>query len=110
MSRTFRRKNSQWNFQWHLQDTVWEKSKYGGIFQRDILIEKHSKEYKKRWHNYHDDRNQNRQQGVPHWYTNLYFERSFRQQHKREIKKYLSCTDYEDMGPCFKHSIGYWWY
>jgi len=110
MSRTFRRKNCQWDFQWHLQDTVWEKSKYGGQFLRDILIEKDNEEYRRRWHSYHDDRNQNGQQGVPHWYTNLYFERKFRQQHKREIQKYLSLAEYEEMSPRFKRSIGYRWY
>lgn len=79
MSKTYRRKNITWitNF----NNYSWENG-----FQQTIPMNFDSKEFIKKKARFHSD-NYGRL-GVPHWYVNLYFERSDRVKTKKELHKW----------------------
>ena len=80
MSKTYRRKNETWDFEAY--DYSWEN----GYFQKVPLNPK-TKEYKKQKAHYHSDSYTG--WCVPHWFVNLFFERSSRRKTKKEIKKWM---------------------
>lgn len=109
MSRTYRLKNA--HDYWHDDLAVWEwhVSKYGGQFLYRRNMQPHEQEYQKGKAKRHKD---GRGHGVPHWYTNLYFERSFRRNAKSELKKFISKQNTEEdvILEKFRHGIGYQYY
>ena len=104
MSRTIRRKNA-WDFDpsefvRNNNDDGWTTIWYPPNSQ-EYKIEKSKYPIDKRTYN----------SGVPHWYTNLYTERPFRQQTRTEIHIWMKNPDeLEIMTPEFRHDVGwdYW--
>lgn len=102
MSRTKRRKNA-WNFESYdyvnLEDSGWTT----------IWNDPNSKEYKLDKVKYHKDK-YNSCMSVPHWFTNLYWERPFRQENRQAIHRWMMSSDDDSMTvPVFKREVG-WYY
>lgn len=103
MSRTYRRKNG------------WDNPTYDFIYSEEgyvvrQLYDKKSKEYKIAQVKYHQDGNPFRG-SVPHWFVNLFCERSLRRTTKHEIHKWMKNPEtIEPMIPEFIRDAGwkYW--
>lgn len=104
MSRTIRRKNA-WDF--YAYDFEWD-DELGGC--RRVWHAPNSREYKLAKSKYHRDNRTYSNSSVPHWFTNLYWERGFRQQSREAIHNWCKNPENtEMMAPVFKRSIG-WYY
>lgn len=87
MSNTYRRKNDTWNFS--ANDYSWEDG-----FLRIIPMNTNSKEFMKKKSHFHSDSYIG--SGVPHWYVNMFHERTNRRNSKKEIQKWIkNPEDYE---------------
>ena len=84
MSRTNRRKNTQWNIP-KPYELEWEIDKYGKKFLNTIYYSKDSIKYKKAISYYHSDKKLYGS-GVPGWFVNLYCERKLRNETKQAIE------------------------
>lgn len=81
MSKTYRRRNECWDLR--TNDYIWENG-----FLQVIPMNLNSKEYKKEKARFHSDNY--RGWCVPHWYVNMFFERSDRRNTKKELQKWMS--------------------
>jgi hypothetical protein len=81
MSRTYRRKNEYWNFPFY--DYTWDSG-----YLKKIRLNLNSKEYKQKKARFHSDNYTG--WCVPHWYVNMFFERTNRRKAKREIQKWMN--------------------
>lgn len=81
MSKTYRRKNDNWDF--HSYDYTWENG-----FMQKTSYDVQSKEFKKKKAHFHSDCYNG--WCVPHWYVNMFHERSYRQHTKKELQKWYN--------------------
>ncbi len=102
MSRTIRRKAA-----WDFDPSDYVRDPVHGF--QHVRYSKNTPEYNKEKAKYHSDKPRYFS-GVPHWYTNLVWERSFRQQTKEIIHHWsMNPDNIECLIPPFKRSIG-WYY
>lgn len=105
MSRTYRRKNATWDMRSYDWDYL--ENKEGHLFFAQINHSPDSPEYKKEKVKFHRD-GKRYGSSVPGWYVNLFHQRPFRQQSKREIQKWMNCPDnHECLPPVYRRSAGY---
>jgi hypothetical protein len=110
MSRTYRRKNSNWDMQWDLYDYVKEQSVHGGYYFYRKKITTDHPEYQKIVNRYHSDKNRFRN-AVPSWFVNLFCERKMRRMTRHEIRKWMNNPDnHEAMVPEFIRDAGWKYY
>ena len=104
MARTYRKKDSLWQFQkWENYDWVKYRSKYGGVYEKKVYFQKESKEYQKALRVFHSQKSCN---GVSSWFCNLYFQRALR----RKTKNLLGSWKEEILFPEFKKRAAWDWY
>lgn len=110
MSRTYRRKNANWDLKWDLHDWVREESYYGGSYLKSVQISQGNPEYKKIVNRYHSDKDRYGN-AVPSWFVNLYCERSMRRITRHEIRKWMNNPEnHEVMVPEFIRDAGWKYY
>lgn len=104
MSRTYRRKNDQWD----IRAYDWDYNNAGHFTK--IFVEKDSKEYGKIKADFHRD-HRRFLSGVPSWFVTLYREKSFRQKTKQVIYHWTkSPNDDGCVAPEFIKDAGWYYY
>lgn len=104
MSRTFRKKNQDWD----LRDYDWGYNADGHFTK--FFTPKGTPEYKKLKADFHRDRDQ-WGGGVPSWYINMYHERGLRQKTKTVIHRWLKDPSPDGcIAPEFKRDAGSWYW
>lgn len=102
MSKTYRRKNDTWNFS--ANDYRWEN----GCFQC-VPMNVESKEFKKEKARFHSDNYTG--WSVPHWYVNMFYERTNRRNAKKALHKWKKLSDNYDvlLNPHMKNAGWTYW-
>jgi hypothetical protein len=104
MSRTYRKRKANSHFDKDLNPWEFERSTFRVVRR---VLDKNSDEYKVLNAKYHKD---GVGDGVPHRYTNLNFERSYRRIAKEQINKWKKNSSHEEVIPKFRRSIGWQYY
>lgn len=106
MSRTYRRKNEQWEYNWVCRD--WDKIGYP-LYWKMVQLE--GKSRTKAINKFHSDAQRTMNQ-VPSWYVNQFCNRPFRAKMKHEVRMIMKrADDYEDYNfdPFKKDALWSWW-
>lgn len=106
MSRTFRRKNTDWNARWALSELV----RSTGIRWYWKPLDRNSKEYAKKKAEYHSDAGfgDYGHATAPRWYRRL-LNKSCVMREKQEINRFLRSPDYEVPKPRRVSDAGWYW-
>lgn len=106
MSRTYRRKNEEWDF--HRSLRVGIRYFSIGYIEKERL-EKNSKEYKKARKVYHSDTSYYRS-SVPAWFVNMFCERPMRQKSRMAIHHWTKDQETDLILPQYVHDAGWKYY